>query len=275
MSIKLSGKWIVVTGGSSGIGQATASALAAEGVRVVSLGRTFQDGSPSGVTEVVADLSTARGVEAAVSNIVEVIGNEPLAGVVHAAAASHLGPALGLAPAQIDEVFDLNVKAPMTLTPAVIGRFDGNGIIVLVGSRAAVGPAVCNSAYAASKAAIRSLAATWRLEFEPIGVSVCEVIPGSTRTALRVRALAALEVAIQRANEVAKSDAYDAWAGRFLTPPEPDTTPEEVASSIVDLFATESPRSRTYVPGSERLKEVARLVPSSVAASVSSRLRRR
>jgi len=267
LETQLTGRFIVVTGGSSGIGLATSQALASQGAQVIAVGRDFEP-NPSDVIELVADLSTQDGVDLALAGIREHLAESERIGLVHAAAVSHLGPMIGLEPSLIDEVLAVNVAAPMKLVSGLVEHFEVGSSVVLLGSRAAVGPAGCNATYAASKAAVRSLALSMREELSTLGISVTEVIPGVTPTKLRARALDGLSLAVERAQTKTPGVDYGKWVNRFHSVPVPEVEVHEVAREIVAVLQNDSPPQRVYVPASERLKVALRGGPTSVSAKL-------
>jgi 3-oxoacyl-[acyl-carrier protein] reductase len=184
---------VLVTGSTSGIGAATAHALAAQGWRVVVTGRDHTRGAA-----VVADIQTAGGQAVFVPS--DLTGSSEalrafaraatraaggvLDAVVHNAALCPAVDTVGLTDADLEATLAVNIRAPHVLTaalaPAMAER--GHGAIVVIGSwMAHVGhPFV--GLYSATKAAEIQLARSWAAEFGPSGVRVNTVSPGATRT---------------------------------------------------------------------------------------------
>lgn len=184
---------VLITGSTSGIGAATARALAAQGWRVVVTGRSRTRG-----TAVVADIESGGGQAVFVPSdltsppavlrtfartAVEAAGGR-LDAVVHNAALCPAVDTVGLTDTDLDATLAVNVRAPHVLTavlaPAMAER--GYGAIVVIGSwMAHVGHRFVGL-YSASKAAEIQLARSWAAEFGPRGVRVNTVSPGATRT---------------------------------------------------------------------------------------------
>jgi NAD(P)-dependent dehydrogenase (short-subunit alcohol dehydrogenase family) len=184
---ELAGKRALVTGGTSGIGRATAEALAREGAHVLVSGRSEARGvevvasirAAGGEAEFIpADLGDADDVRAlgARASDVDILVND--AGVFPAGATHEL------AESAFDEAFAVNVKAPFLLTAAIAPRMveRGGGSIVNVTTMVAEFGMPGLSVYGASKAATALLTRAWAAEYGPSGVRVNAVSPGPTAT---------------------------------------------------------------------------------------------
>jgi uncharacterized protein len=164
----------LVTGASSGIGRAVALRLAADGARLVVTGRDpdrlAEVARRTGGASVVADL--AEGVDALVAAL-----PGPPALVVHSAGIGATGP---LEEQQADALLDLNLRAPIRLTQALLpGLRAERGHLVFVASIAALGVAG-EAVYSATKAGLRGFADAVRVEAPEIGVTT--VLPGIVDT---------------------------------------------------------------------------------------------
>lgn len=175
----------LVTGASSGIGRATALALAAEGCDLTLTGRDehrLRDvARATGGEMLIADLR--HGAE--VHELARLLGQgAPPDIVVHSAGVGHVAPALELTDEDVERLLTVNFMAPMRLTRALapVMTRRGSGRLVFVTSIAGVLGVARESAYAASKAALGSFAASMRAELAPSGVGVTTVVPGAVDT---------------------------------------------------------------------------------------------
>jgi NAD(P)-dependent dehydrogenase (short-subunit alcohol dehydrogenase family) len=189
--MKLNNKIALVTGSTSGIGAATARALAAEGAHVIVVGRDEARGqsviesirAEGGTANLIAtelhDESSARQLATAALRIagrVNILVNDAAIGV--------FGPTASTTEAQFDDTYSVNVKVPFFLVAALAPTMAerGEGVIVSVSSMVAGFGLAGQALYGSSKAAVSLLTKAWAAEFGPSGVRVNAVAPGPTRT---------------------------------------------------------------------------------------------
>jgi uncharacterized protein len=182
----------LVTGASSGIGEAFVELLASDGVDLVLVGRNVaalqavaQRASARGVhvDTLVADLATEQDV----ARVVNVIRKaDPMIDLlVNDAGIGQHGPFVDLPLDGALRVMRVNNTALVILTHAALLRMvaAGGGGVVLVSSTASASPGPHQAVYAASKAFVTSLGQAIADELGPTGVTCTTVLPGYTRTA--------------------------------------------------------------------------------------------
>lgn len=181
------GQTVVVTGGGTGIGRATALAFAELGCdTVIITGRRKERldevaGKSRAIVPLAADVTTEDGAEA-VAEAVRLSGGT-LDVLVHNAGIFRFTPLNGIEPDTVRDVLDTNVLGPVLLTARLLPllRSPGGGI-VLVSSRGGHNPGPESSLYSASKAAVHSFTRSWAAELAPRGIRVNAVAPGFVRT---------------------------------------------------------------------------------------------
>jgi short-subunit dehydrogenase len=184
--VNLSGAVALVTGASGGIGRVTCTRLAAAGTKVIA--SASKAGTLAGTpgTHLAADLTDPEGVRRLAADAVAAHGRVDV--VIHCAGVGLAG-ALGTGSDRIGELVELNVKAPLLLTalllPPMLAR--RSGAVVAVASVAGAVGVPGETAYSASKAAVRSFCEALRAEVRPAGVTVSCVLPGPVDTGFFAR----------------------------------------------------------------------------------------
>ena len=173
----------VVTGASSGIGAATARALAAEGFRVVCAARR---------TDRIEELAAEIGGVAITCDINDADSVAALAAAVPTAhvLVNNAGGAAGVdrvEDADLDDwrwMYELNVLGLVRVTQALLPalRASGDGVIVNVGSTAGRWAYEGGGGYTSAKHAVKVVSETLRLELNGEPIRICEVAPGMVRT---------------------------------------------------------------------------------------------
>ncbi len=184
---------VLVTGATSGIGRATATALAAAGTPVAAVGRDpealaalARDHGPT-LQAHAHDLLDLDGIPALVARIRAAQG--PIGGVVNAAGVIASGPIEAVSDADLAAMMQLNLQAPFALLRACAADLKAteNAAVVNVSSVTGLRPFPGLSAYCVSKAALDHLTRCLAIEWAPDGVRVNAVNPGVVRTNLHKR----------------------------------------------------------------------------------------
>ncbi|MDH6145202.1 MULTISPECIES: SDR family NAD(P)-dependent oxidoreductase [Kitasatospora] len=192
ISLSLAGKVALVTGATSGIGAATATALAEQGAHVLVAGRNAARGEAvvAAIREgggkadfVAAELRDAAAVRRLARTATE-LGGGRVDVLVNNAGVYPFKMTEEVTEEEFDAVFSINVKAVFflvaELAPAMADR--GAGAIVNISTQVASYGAPGMSLYGSSKAAVNLLTRTWAAEYGPRGVRVNTVGVGPTRT---------------------------------------------------------------------------------------------
>ncbi len=195
--VDLSGRSVLVTGASGGLGSLISRGLAEAGARLTLVGRDEErlravgvDGAATAAVDLTAPDGPARAVQAALD------AHGGLDGVVHAAGVVAFGPVAEVDDDTVDELFLINALAPLRLlrsaaqplTEAAAGT--GDAFFVTVSGVVAEKPTAHMAAYSASKAASWALAQAVSGEMRRAKVRVLDARPPHTETGLATRPVA-------------------------------------------------------------------------------------
>ena len=235
---KLAGKIAVITGGSSGIGLATAKRFVEEGAHVVITGRREKELKEAAadikgdVTTVVGEITNLEDLDQLYAVVKEKHGHLDIlfanAGIATVATLE------ASTEAQFDKTFDINVKGIFFTVQKAPPHFKDGGSIILTSAAANVLGQPGLTAFTASKAAVRSFARGWTVELKDRKIRVNSMSPGPIETP-------ALENAGLTAEQVKQA------AAQFATevPLGRRGKAEEVAATVVFLASDES----SYITG--------------------------
>jgi NAD(P)-dependent dehydrogenase (short-subunit alcohol dehydrogenase family) len=169
----------LITGASRGIGRNIAERLAGAGHEVINLSRSRPRDAFPGITYTV-DLADAV---AAKRTLADVTANHSIDNLVNNAALIEVGRLEQVDMADVDRMFDLNIRAAILTMQAVLPAMKAkrHGRVVNIGSRAALGK-TGRTVYAATKAALAAMTRTWALELAKDGITVNTIAPGPIAT---------------------------------------------------------------------------------------------
>lgn len=236
----LEGKVALVTGGSSGIGVATAKEFAREGAYVYLTGRRERE-----LTEAVRAIGTnVCGVPGDVSNLhdldrlfAQIDREKGRLDVLFAnAGVAKYAPFGSITEDLYDSIFDVNVKGLLFSVQKAVPLMPPGSAIVLNASIVGSKGFASNSVYSATKAAVRSFARTWTTDLKDRRIRVNAVSPGSIDTPGFAELIASSETGQQRLKMLSNVVPL----GRL-------GTPEEVARAVVFLASDDS----RYITGIE------------------------
>jgi NAD(P)-dependent dehydrogenase (short-subunit alcohol dehydrogenase family) len=237
---KLERKVALVTGGSTGIGLATARQFVNEGAYVFITGRREQE-LAAAVKEIGRNVT---GVQGDVSNLgdldrlfAQIKREKSKLDIVFANAGIAKYAPLGSITEQLyDSIFDINVKGLLFTVQKALPLLPDGASIILNASIVASKGFSANSVYSATKAAVRSFARTWTTDLKDRRIRVNAVSPGSIDTPGLSDLWASSEVGEQRQKMIANSVPL----GRF-------GTPDEIAKAVVFLASDDA----SYITGTE------------------------
>ncbi|HPG28563.1 MAG TPA: SDR family NAD(P)-dependent oxidoreductase [Myxococcota bacterium] len=254
----------LVTGASSGIGEAAARALARDGwdVAVVArrgerlelLAKEIEHGGRRAVP-IVADLADEAATARAAREAVEGLGGIDL--LVNNAGYSPGAAIEQFSRDQLRHIFDVNLLSALQLIGAVtpVMRVQGGGRIVNVGSLAAAVPAPLAIPYGASKIAMHAATDALRLELARFGIQLALVIPGFVDTAVFDNAREGAQHLREDPANPYRQTMFDLdeLAAKNLKNP---LSPDDVAKVILEAANARKPRARYYTPFSAKLQSV-------------------
>jgi NAD(P)-dependent dehydrogenase (short-subunit alcohol dehydrogenase family) len=236
---RLHGKIAVVTGGSSGIGLATAQRFVQEGAYVLITGRRQSELDKAvnqigkNVTDVQADVSNLEDLRRLYDVVKQQKGRIDIlfanAGIAESA------PLGSITEDHFDKIFNINVKGLLFTVQRALPLFQDGGSIILTSSVGGSKGTPALSVYNATKAAIRSFARSWTVDLKHRKIRVNAISPGPINTP----AVSRLFENGQQAEQV-KTALLNIPMGRM-------GNPDEVAKAVAFLASDDS----SYITGIE------------------------
>lgn len=184
---KLEGKIALITGGSSGIGLATAQRFVAEGAYIFITGRRQEELDAAvqligqQVTGVQGDVANLADLDRLYAQVRQQKGHLDIV-FANAGGSNGMVPLGAITEEHFDNVFNINVRGMLfTVQKALPLLRDGSSIILTASTTGSKGAAAF-SVYSASKAAVRSFARTWTMDLQARKIRVNALSPGPTET---------------------------------------------------------------------------------------------
>lgn len=188
MSKKLEGKIALITGGSAGIGLATAKQFVEEGAYVYIVGRRKPEleaavaSIGSSVTAIQGDVTNLADLDRIYAQISKEKGRVDI--VFANAGGGPLVPLGSITEEHFDQVFNVNVKALVFTVQKALPLMPDGGTIILTGSIVGIKGFPAFSIYSAAKAAVRNFARTWTTDLKDRSIRVNVISPGPIDTPL-------------------------------------------------------------------------------------------
>ncbi|MDB5661293.1 MAG: short-chain dehydrogenase/reductase [Cypionkella sp.] len=226
---KLQGKRVLITGGTTGIGLATAKLFLAEGARVAITGQDATRVAAAGLElgdgaiALKANVADRADMSRAIEQVVAAFGGIDV--LFANAGIATPQPLEAMDDAHIADLLDVNVKGVVLSLQLALPYLSNPASVILTGSAVIGKAAVQNSMYAATKAAVRSLARSFSAELAPRGVRVNVLSPGATQTPIFSK--------IGLPQEILDGFLPKIAAGRFALP-------EEMAQAALYLASDDS-----------------------------------
>ena len=234
MNKRFEGRNVVVTGGNSGIGLATAKAFAAEGARVAIIGRNPEtlaqacDDIGEDALAIQADMSKVAEIERAMGEVKAALGTVDV--LFANAGSGAMIPFEQVDEALWDQIMSLNVKGTYFTVQKCLPMMGEGGSVVLCSSVSAERSMPGSSVYGASKAAINSIGRSLGGELVGRGIRVNVVMPGGVDTPIMTRTPGVPPEAAAMVFEKMAAGTPMGRVGR----------PEEVASTVLFLASDDA-----------------------------------
>ena len=230
---------VLLTGGSSGIGAATALLLAKNGMKVYAASRSGKAPSHERIVPLCLDINDEQATIDAVAKIVE--DERTIDALICCAGNGFAGPVENTSDAQSRYQFETcffgTMKSIRSALPVM--RKQGRGRIIVVNSVAGAIPLPYQAYYSGAKAALLSVIDALSLEVAPFGIQCCSILPGDAKTGFTS--------ARRRVTDVDPSytEAYLRSVGKMERDEQEGMTPEVLAKAILRQLSRRRMRPRS------------------------------
>ena len=247
-------KTVAVTGGSSGIGLATAKMFAENGCEVYEFSRSGNDNG--NIKHIHCDVTDENSVKEAFAEVIRRSGKLDI--LVNNAGFGISGAAEFTSLEQAKKQFEVNFFGTVACSNEAVKymRKNGGGTIVNVSSLAAPLSIPFQAFYSASKAAVNSLTLAMANELRPFGIKVCAVMPGDVKTGFTSA----------REKSTDGDELYSGVLQKSVSTMEHDEqngmSPEAIANKIYKLASARNPKPLSTVGAQYKfLVSLAKVLP--------------
>jgi NAD(P)-dependent dehydrogenase (short-subunit alcohol dehydrogenase family) len=263
---------VLITGASTGIGEACALMLAEKGFHVFAGVRKTQDGealckkAKGNLEYIILEITDARCISSAVERVAKTVGDDGLYGLVNNAGIVVGGPLEFIPIEALRKQFDVNVIGQIAVTQAFLPLLRiAHGRIVNMGSIGGRVATPFQSPYNASKSAMESFTDSLRIELHPWGIHVCIIEPGNIATPIWKKSLAAFD---EMSTDISPRmyDLYGSFMDgmrKYINKPR-TVPPTLVAEAVADALMSDNPKVHYLVGKDARSLVWLTYLPASI-----------
>lgn len=267
---------VLITGSSTGIGEACALDLAGRGFTVYAGVRKEADGERlvaqargGSIKPVIVDVTDQATIDAAVKEIEAAVGAAGLAGVVNNAGVARGGPIEHLTVDDWREQFEVNVFGQLAVIRATLPLVrSAKGRIVLMGSIGGRLATPMIGPYCATKHAIEAIGDTLRLELQPWGIGVSIIEPGAVKTPIWAKGRETAAALPERLGPEATAqyrELIDGAARGIDKNDKASVPPQKVADAVAHALTASRPKTRYLVGRDAKVAaQIRRFLPDRV-----------
>ncbi|MDZ8242382.1 MAG: SDR family NAD(P)-dependent oxidoreductase [Nostoc sp. ChiQUE01a] len=257
---------VLITGASTGIGQACALLLdrlgfsVFAGVRQDIDAQTLQEKASPRLIPVFLDVTDAESIASVVDKVTNTVGDVGISGLVNNAGIAVPGPLELLPIAEFQHQMNVNVTGQLAVTQAFLGLLrQGRGRIINMGSIAGRSPTPFLGAYNASKFALEALTDVMRMELKPWGISVSIIEPGSIATPIWNKSLTQADIGQDSLPESALNlygQAMNAVRQKMQIIASRGISADIVAQAVVHALTAKQPKTRYLIGQDAKIQAV-------------------